>query len=71
MVSWKQLEAHSAAFATQGFVPNTKDVLDLTETAEVLDILLQFMSHQSPPSLCIVFTVLNSLAEAIEKYKVY
>jgi|ERR1700722_2720913 len=67
----KQLETHSAAFANPGFLLHVKDFLDLTETAAVLDLLLQFISCQKPPSLDITFTVLTSLAEAVEKYKIF
>jgi len=61
------------AFAgAEGFTSFTEDVVDLTETSDVLDILLQFMLHQRPPTLTSLdFTVLNSFAEAVEKYEVF
>src|ERR1700722_7748384 len=68
----KKLEVHSAAFAgAEGFALLAEDVVDLAETSDVLDILLQFMSTQRPPSLrSLPFSVMNPLAEAVEKYEV-
>lgn len=69
----KQLAAHSAAFAgAEAFPHLAEDVVDLTETSDVLDILLQFMSCQKQPSIASLdFTTLRSLAEATEKYQVF
>jgi hypothetical protein len=44
----------------------------LTESAEVLELLLQFMYRQRQPNLrTIEFTTLAGLAEAAEKYEVF
>jgi hypothetical protein len=65
----KNLEVHSEAFA--GGQPfSTKDeVVDLTETAAVLHLLLQYIYPQAPPKLEDVdINSLIGLAEAARKY---
>jgi hypothetical protein len=70
----KQLEAHSGAFAGAGaFGQSSSDeIVELTETSDVLEILLQLMSLQQPPDFRkMTFNVLAPLAEAVEKYEVF
>src|ERR1700728_145703 len=66
-----QLEAHSGAFAA--FAASAMDdPFVLTETSEVVDLLLQLMSLQDPPDLeSLEFQTLALLAEAVEKYDVF
>ena len=61
------------AFAgAEGYTLLAKDVVDLEETSNVLEILLQLMSLQKPPTMSSLdFSVLNPLAEAVEKYEVF
>jgi hypothetical protein len=70
----KQLEAHSVAFAGgEAFASVADEVVNLTETSEVVDLLLQLMSLQKQPNLMTLgleFSVLAQLADAIEKYEV-
>jgi hypothetical protein len=69
------LEVHSEAFAgaEEFATPLTKEeVLDLPETSEVLDILLQFMWRQKLPDLQpLEIEVLAPLSEAVAKYQVF
>jgi hypothetical protein len=51
---------------------NGDEPVELSETADVLDLLFQFMYPQPQPDLRnLDFTVLAALAEAAEKYMVY
>ncbi|KAJ7026037.1 hypothetical protein C8F04DRAFT_878741, partial [Mycena alexandri] len=48
------------------------DVIVLSETSAVLDVLFQYMYRQQQPNLQLVeFLVFAGLAEAAEKYVVY
>jgi len=69
----KQLEVHSKAFAgAEGYTLLAQDVVDLEETCNVLEILLQLMSLEKPPTIGLLdFSILNPLAEAVEKYEVF
>jgi BTB/POZ domain len=72
----KNLELHSDIFADGGIVsgPETTstEVVQLSETSTVLDLLLQFMYRQPQPNLGEVdFETLDGVAEAAEKYKVH
>jgi hypothetical protein len=69
----KHLEVHSEAFASaEGFPVSETEEIHFTETSEVLDLLLQFMSRQKPPDLTsLKFETLASLSEAVEKYQVF
>jgi hypothetical protein len=62
------------AFAGGEAFPSTaEEIIDLTETSEVVDFLLQLMSLEKHPNLMtleIEFSVLAQLADAIEKYEV-
>jgi len=61
------------AFAgAEGYALLAKDVVDLEEKSDVLEILLQFMSRQKAPTIILLdFAVLNRLAEAVAKYEVF
>ncbi|KAJ7719024.1 hypothetical protein DFH07DRAFT_316503 [Mycena maculata] len=71
----KNLEVHSDIFADAGNMTSVDpgdDVVTLSETSEVLDLLFQYMHRQLPPDLRDVdFKVASGLAEAAEKYWVY
>ncbi|KII91400.1 hypothetical protein PLICRDRAFT_507101 [Plicaturopsis crispa FD-325 SS-3] len=68
----KNLEVHSEGFAVDGMTSSPSDVVTVTETSAVLDLLLQFMSRQPQPDMEeIAFAELAGLAEAAEKYQVY
>ncbi|KAJ7189082.1 hypothetical protein C8R46DRAFT_1206180 [Mycena filopes] len=71
----KHLSVHSDAFASAESAtrPDNRDeVVHLCETADVLELLFQYMYQQPQPDLNTVeFAVLAGLAEAAEKYVVY
>jgi hypothetical protein len=74
-VHLKNLGTHSGVFAGAGDATrpeNGDEPVELSETADVLDLLFQFMYPQPQPDLRnLDFTVLAALAEAAEKYMVY
>ncbi|KAJ7165497.1 hypothetical protein C8R43DRAFT_878508, partial [Mycena crocata] len=71
----KNLEVHSDIFGDASSVTkpeNGDDVVRLSESAEVLDLLFQYMNRQLPPDLDTMdFRICAGLAEAAEKYVVY
>ncbi|KAJ6589476.1 hypothetical protein B0H19DRAFT_1303739 [Mycena capillaripes] len=72
----KNLEVHSDIFADAANAtrsePGDVEIVHLTETAEVLELLLQYMYRQRQPYLGDVkFATFANLAEAAEKYMVY
>jgi hypothetical protein len=75
----KNLEMHSDVLAAAESISAsssrstvTLEVVDLTESSEVLDVLFQFMYRQPSPALDKVsFEVLAGVAEAAEKYQVF
>jgi hypothetical protein len=64
-------------FATAGVISASVEmqeveVVQLSETAEALNVLLQFMYSQPQPDLIgLPFAVLADLVKAVEKYEVY
>ncbi|EGO29275.1 hypothetical protein SERLADRAFT_377903, partial [Serpula lacrymans var. lacrymans S7.9] len=52
---------------------STRDeIVDLSESSEVLELLFQYMYPQRQPSLSgLQFSLLDSLANTAEKYQVY
>ncbi|KAJ6483872.1 hypothetical protein C8R47DRAFT_1281501 [Mycena vitilis] len=70
----KHLEVHSDIFADAENTtrPDSDEIVALTETADVLDLLFQYMYRQPQPDLNGVdFATFAGLAEAAEKYVVY
>ncbi|KAF8182742.1 hypothetical protein K438DRAFT_1600640 [Mycena galopus ATCC 62051] len=73
----KNLEAHSGVFAGAGDATrpeNGDEVVELSETANVLDALFQFMyapAYAQPDLRSMDFMTFEALAEAAEKYMVY
>ncbi|KAJ7165505.1 hypothetical protein C8R43DRAFT_825263, partial [Mycena crocata] len=71
----KNLEVHSDIFADASNATkpeNGDDVVHLSESAAVLDLLFQYMYRQPQPDLKDVnVAVLSGLGEAVEKYVVY
>ncbi|KAF9472587.1 hypothetical protein BDN70DRAFT_886834 [Pholiota conissans] len=68
----KNLAEFSEAFPRKDSVVVDEDVPILEESADVLKLMLQFMHHAPHPSLRNVpFTLLSSLAEAVEKYTIF
>ncbi|KAJ7790619.1 hypothetical protein B0H13DRAFT_1676139, partial [Mycena leptocephala] len=73
----KNLEIHSDIFAaaadtTQREHYDDGEIVHLTEQADVLDLLFQYMYRQPQPLLkSIKFEICARLAEAAEKYLVY
>ncbi|KAJ6483858.1 hypothetical protein C8R47DRAFT_563207 [Mycena vitilis] len=71
----KNLETHSGVFAGAGratLPENGDEIVQLSETAEVIDLLTQFMYPLPQPDLeTLEFTALAGLAEAAEKYMVF
>ncbi|KAK0218155.1 hypothetical protein IW262DRAFT_1463601 [Armillaria fumosa] len=71
------LKMHSDIFADAEDISSstpatTSEVVSLTESASVLELLLQYMYRQPPPDLSeIEFSRVADLAEAAEKYRVY
>lgn len=62
----------SEGFAAPDMVSGEEEVVQLVETAAVLELLFQYLYPQRQPNLRLVeFEVLNGLAEAVEKYQVY
>lgn len=68
----KNLEVTSEGFSPPSGTSATDQVVSLTERAEVLDLLFQYMYPQRPPDLASVpFAIFADLAEAAEKYQLY
>ncbi|KAJ7744578.1 hypothetical protein B0H16DRAFT_1322069 [Mycena metata] len=72
----KHLEVHSDVFADaeNATLPanGADEVVVLSETSSVLDVLFQYMYRQPQPNLQLVeFSVFAGVAEAAEKYMVY
>lgn len=61
--------------STAGFNPPENatfdEIVELTEPAATLELLFQFIYPQRYPSLTVDFAVLDTIAEAAEKYQVY
>ncbi|KAJ6483864.1 hypothetical protein C8R47DRAFT_1321685 [Mycena vitilis] len=72
----KHLEVHSDVFADAAsatLLENGRDeVVQLSETSAVLDVLFQYMYRQPQPNLQVLeFATFAGVAEAAEKYVVY
>jgi hypothetical protein len=68
----KNLECTSEGFAFPDGTVSTAAQVPLSETAEVLELLFQYMYPQRAPDLkTIEFKVMVGVAEAAEKYQVY
>ena len=73
----KNLEVHSEVFAAAEsisipVVNESTEVVQLSESAESLNLLLQFMYRQRQPDLLdLPFATLADLVEAVEKYEVF
>ncbi|EGN92529.1 hypothetical protein SERLA73DRAFT_190854 [Serpula lacrymans var. lacrymans S7.3] len=66
----KNLTMHSEIFPGEEL--EAKDDVDLDESSAVLELLFQFMYRQAQPKLSETsFSVLESLANAVEKYRVF
>lgn len=73
-----KVHQRNLAVTSEGFSPPdetssaAKDVIPLSETAKVLELLFQFMYPQRQPDLTDVpFDLISALAEAAEKYQVF
>ncbi|KAK7036382.1 hypothetical protein R3P38DRAFT_3312131 [Favolaschia claudopus] len=68
----KNLEVCADGFPPSGFEIPEGEVVSLSETAETLELLFQFMYPKRHPGLDTTpFNVLEPLAEAAEKYQVF
>ncbi|KAJ7496463.1 hypothetical protein FB451DRAFT_1019366 [Mycena latifolia] len=71
----KNLEVHSDIFAdaTSATKPeNDDEIVHLSESSDVLDLLFQYMYRQPQPDLeAVEFRIFAGLAEAAEKYGVH
>jgi len=68
----KDLEAFSQGFPSASEFAVTDEIVQLTERADVLELLLQFMRRQRQPEIAgIDFDILSRLAEAVEKYEAF
>jgi hypothetical protein len=72
----KHLEVHSDIFADAANATQpdneAEEVVNLSESSAVLDLLFQYMYRQPQPDLKSVdFPIFAGLAEAAEKYVVY
>ncbi|KAF8176940.1 hypothetical protein BJ912DRAFT_986440 [Pholiota molesta] len=66
------LQQYSEGFPLAESVMVDADIPILEETAEVIEIMLQFMHHTRQPDISkLEFDLLLSLAEAVEKYMIY
>ncbi|KAJ7147209.1 hypothetical protein C8R46DRAFT_965946 [Mycena filopes] len=73
-VHHKNISVNSDVLVSTGTRPENRDgeVVPLPETADVLELLFQYMYPQPQPDLNgLEFAVLAGLAEAAEKYSVY
>ncbi|TFL00279.1 hypothetical protein BDV98DRAFT_482215, partial [Pterulicium gracile] len=60
------------AMTPKGTDDSPLDIVDVTESSETLQLLLQFMRRQPQPNVAEMdFATLERLAEAAEKYEVY
>jgi hypothetical protein len=67
----QQLEANSEAFSGAEAFSTQDEIVNLTEPAAILDLLLQYMHIQKPPELTdLEFDSLLDLTEAAHKYGV-
>ncbi|KAJ7281848.1 hypothetical protein C8J57DRAFT_1056446, partial [Mycena rebaudengoi] len=68
----KNLETHSDGFPPSTLCKSSSELVDLSEPAETLNLLFQYMYPQRQPDLNnIAFPLLADLSEAAEKYQVY
>jgi len=69
----KNLSTFSTAFPSPEHIPpGRNEVIQLSESAAVLDLLFQFMRPQCQPDLhAISFKVGGALADAVQKYNVF
>lgn len=64
--------SNSAFLLAEHTVRPMTEVVQLSETSEVLSLLLKFMHHKQQPDCSkIDFAILLGLAEAVDKYGVY
>ncbi|KAF7362527.1 hypothetical protein MVEN_00600600 [Mycena venus] len=74
MVHREKLEEHSVIFADAGNATgpgNRDEIVHLTETSDVLDLLFQCMYELQPNLQLVDFPVFAELAEAAEKYMMH
>ncbi|KAF7294559.1 hypothetical protein MIND_00992400 [Mycena indigotica] len=69
----KNLETHAEGFPPSAFAVDLEsEIVNLTETAETLELLFQYVYPQRQPDLTTLpFNVLADLAEAAEKYQIF
>jgi len=68
----KNLRSASEAFALPAGTLITDEIAQLDETAEVLELLFQFMYPRPQPDLSMLkFKTVAAMAEAAEKYQVF
>ncbi|KIM36676.1 hypothetical protein M413DRAFT_58317, partial [Hebeloma cylindrosporum] len=68
----RNLEILSEVFAAPAVVSGEGEIVQIVESAAVLELLFQYLYPQRHPNLNLVeFEILNGLAEAAEKYQVY
>ena len=54
------------------FTQASDEIVQLSETEDILELLFQFCYPKRPPSLqSLDFETLSRLAEAVEKYQIY
>jgi hypothetical protein len=71
-VSSKDLQAYMGALPSADVLRPGDETIHLAETSEVLELLFQYTRPQRQPNLTgLPFSILASLAEAVEKYEVY
>ncbi|KAJ7288940.1 hypothetical protein C8J57DRAFT_1281639 [Mycena rebaudengoi] len=70
----KHLEVHSDIFADaeNATLPVKDDIVQLSESSDILNLLFQYMYRQPQPDLrALDFRLVSGLAEAVDKYIVY
>ncbi|KZP11906.1 hypothetical protein FIBSPDRAFT_898614 [Athelia psychrophila] len=68
----KNLESASEGFSPPSGTTTSNEIVQLSERAEILDLLFQYIYPQRSPDLASIrFEVFADLAEAAEKYQVF
>ncbi|KAF7978046.1 hypothetical protein HWV62_1667 [Athelia sp. TMB] len=72
-----KIHRNNLAVVSEGFAPppgtdSSNEIVSLTENAETLELLFQYMYPRRQPNLSVLrFKLLAELAEAAEKYQVF
>lgn len=68
----RNLDTHSEGLSAPPVTHSGSDIVDLSESSEVLDVLFQYIYPRPQPELSgLDIDILAGLAEAVEKYQIY